>query len=266
MTQLFRHFASVIRSASPEAILADPSLGGELLLQRVGALAISYAPFDHVSLGARVVIVGITPGAFQAKQALIAARRELLAGKGYADALSAAKVFASFSGPMRTNLVAILDSIGVARCLGIQSTDKLWAEGSALAHFTSALRYPVFFDGANYAGTPSMTETPILRRYLEECLAVEARQLAHALWIPLGSKAAEATHLLVSIGLLKADRVLDGLPHPSGANAERIAYFLGRKTRDALSPKTSPAVLDQARERLIAKVEAASMLGSKKAR
>jgi hypothetical protein len=29
--------------------------------------------------------------------------------------------------------------------------------------------------------------------------------------------------------------VLVGLPHPSGANAERIAFFLGRKAQHALS-------------------------------
>jgi len=37
---------------------------------------------------------------------------------------------------------------------------------------------------------------------------------------------------------------LHGLPHPSGANAERIAYFLGRKDRSALSAKTDAARLD----------------------
>ena len=35
------------------------------------------------------------------------------------------------------------------------------------------------------------------------------------------------------------------MPHPSGANAERIAYFLGRKSREALCAKTDPAKLDQ---------------------
>jgi hypothetical protein len=39
---------------------------------------------------------------------------------------------------------------------------------------------------------------------------------------------------LVRKGVLDAARVPNGLPHPSDANAERIAYFLGRKARDAL--------------------------------
>ena len=37
------------------------------------------------------------------------------------------------------------------------------------------------------------------------------------------------------------------MPHPSGANAERISYFLGRKPRERLSAKTDPHKLDGAR-------------------
>jgi hypothetical protein len=57
-------------------------------------------------------------------------------------------------------------------------------------------------------------------------------------------------------GKLDPARVLEGLPHPSGANAERIAYFLGRKPREMLSAKTSAASIDAARERIKALVEA----------
>jgi hypothetical protein len=48
--------------------------------------------------------------------------------------------------------------------------------------------------------------------------------------------------------VIQRERVLEGLPHPSGSNAERIAYFLGRKNRGALSSKTNPEKLDRARE------------------
>ena len=46
------------------------------------------------------------------------------------------------------------------------------------------------------------------------------------------------------------------MTHPSGANAERIAYFLGKKSRSALSVKTNADKLDQAREAMIGKVSA----------
>lgn len=47
------------------------------------------------------------------------------------------------------------------------------------------------------------------------------------------------------------------IPHPSGANAERIAYLLGQKPRDRLSAKTDPTRLDAARASLEAKLKAA---------
>jgi len=56
--------------------------------------------------------------------------------------------------------------------------------------------------------------------------------------------------------VIRAGRVLHGLPHPSGANAERVAYFLGRKERAALSSKTNGAQIDTAREGLLAQMEA----------
>lgn len=74
-----------------------------------------------------------------------------------------AKIFASFSGPMRANLVAMLDSIGVNHRLGILSTSTLWNSDANLVHFTSALRYPVFVDGMNYSGAPSIITTRCCR-------------------------------------------------------------------------------------------------------
>jgi len=50
--------------------------------------------------------------------------------------------------------------------------------------------------------------------------------------------------------------VLMGLPHPSGANAERIAYFLGRKERALLSAKTAPENIEAARARLSEQIAA----------
>ena len=56
---------------------------------------------------------------------------------------------------------------------------------------------------------------------------------------------------LIQQGKLNAERVLKGLPHPSGANAERISYFLGRKAKEDLSAKTNAAQIDSVRLQLI---------------
>ncbi len=82
----------------------------------------------------------------------------------------------------------------------------------------------------------------------------EARMLQRAVFVPLGPKVEEVLVYLAGRGVVRQDRIIAGLPHPSGANAERIAYFLRRKAREALSAKTNPAVLDDARARLLRQV------------
>ncbi|ACS39464.1 hypothetical protein [Methylorubrum extorquens] len=262
MSALLARFAPVITAASEAGIHADPTLSGSLVLGRSGDLAVSYAPFEHVVPTARIVIVGITPGAEQARNALLELRRALLAGSSHPDALARAKVFASFSGPMRNALVAMLDHVGVHRAQGIAGSASLWTTHAHLVHFTSALRFPVFRAGQNYRGSPSMLRTSLLREQLDENLAEEARVLAHAIWVPCGPKAAEAVNEMVRRRHLPAERVLDGMPHPSGANAERIAYFLGKSSREGLSVKTDPVRIDAAREAMLAKL---ARLGSRAA-
>ena len=114
MTLLDR-FLPILISSSEADIRSDVTLGGKLLISNSENVTINYAPFEHIQHGAKVVIVGITPGEQQARNALLEARRQLIAGASQAMALSKAKVFASFSGPMRANLVAMLDHVGLHR-------------------------------------------------------------------------------------------------------------------------------------------------------
>lgn len=246
-TPNYQRFAPVVR-ALPGAALRATALPGELLLDRDGDLAVYYAPFDVVNPEARIVLVGITPGLQQAQQALDAFRSALDSGSPPAQAAVAAKRTASFSGSMRPNLVAMLDYFGVNRWLGIGSSASLFTTDAHLVHYTSALRYPVFYRGANYNGTPSMVGHPLLRKHLFAGLGEEARQIPRAIWVPLGAKVSEGVRTIVSAGLLAPDRVLDGLEHPSGANNERVQYLIGRKRRDDLSRQTNAARIDEARD------------------
>ena len=209
-----------------------------LTLHRDGNIQVCYSPFDHIERSARLVIVGITPGMTQAVNALNALNNAKLAGKSINEALRTAKMTASFSGAMRSNLVEMLDFIGVARLLKLKTTASLFETGSRDMHFTSALRYPVFVDGKNYSGNPYMLKVAALRSMVETHLAEEARLLSDAIWLPLGPKAEEAVLHLAGKGLLPRMNILAGMPHPSGANAERIAVFTGRKPPEHASAKT----------------------------
>lgn len=221
-----------------------------LQLASAGSLSVHYAPFDAVNEQARVVIVGITPGRTQAANALGEARRLLAEGAAPADVLMRAKRFGALSGALRPNLTAMLDRIGLARWLGIAGCEALFGASSQLLQTASVLPFPVFADGRNYRGAPDIVATPLLRGLLVEHFVPLVETLPDAVMIPLGPVPARAIRWLAAQGLIRPARLLEGLPHPSGANAERIAYFLGRKEAGRLSAATNAAKLDAARHRL----------------
>lgn len=226
----------------------------DLVQARSGQLTVEYAPFDHIENGAELVIVGLTPGRQQAANALEVLARELKIGTPREIAMERAKRVASFSGPMRSNLIAMLDEVGVPALYGRSSATEFFSDKQSRVHFTSALRYPVYLGGGNYSGTPKPLSHPILKRMVETHLAEEADRLKAAVWVPLGQHAEAALLHLSSLGRLSRANILTGLPHPSGANAERIAYFLGRKDRSSLSVKTNATKIDEAKEQLLDQV------------
>jgi hypothetical protein len=247
---LFHRFAPVIRSLSDQELVGAPSLYEKLALEEHGDVRVCYAPFEHVNPAARIVIVGITPGRTQMLNALKELRRQLDHGASDETALKAARATGAFSGSMRPNLTGLLDAVGIQRWLGIRSCTELFESAAHLVQTTSVLRNPVFVGGENYNGTPSMTKHLLLQAQLTTHFAEDVAALPKAVFVPLGDKVAEALHFLADQELIDRARILDGLPHPSGANAERIAYFLGRKARHELSVKTNPAKLEKARASL----------------
>ncbi|MDB5969051.1 MAG: hypothetical protein JWQ90_1501 [Hydrocarboniphaga sp.] len=255
----FHRFAPIIQNLSSSELKGADSLFEKLLMKREGDLSISYVPFEFINKEARVVIVGITPGKTQMVNAVAEVRRQLDSGCSAEGALQAAKLTGAFSGAMRPNLIALLDKIGMNQHLGLRTCEQLFGTRSLLAQTTSALRNAVFLRNGNYNGTPNMVKTPVLKRELMSGFAVEARLLPEAVFVPLGGTVADALAYLVSEGVIKRHQVLDGLPHPAGANAERIAYFLGRKRRELLSVKTNPDKIDREKALVIAQV---SSLGS----
>jgi hypothetical protein len=244
----------MLRTITESELRAEIARPERLLIEsadfRGKKLDVAFAPFDYVNPVAQIVIVGLTPGRQQMANALLAATRSLKNGNSEAEAMREAKTFASFSGPMRANLVAMLNSIGVNQWLGIATTGSLWEADAHRVQFTSVLRYPVFVDGANYSGAPAPLSSPLLRRQLLAWFASELALLQHAVFVPLGPVVDEALQSAAREIGFDCRRVLSGLPHPSGANAERIAFFLGRKRREALSSKVDPDKLIAARQRL----------------
>lgn len=272
-TTFLPRYADVIRSMS-DADIENECLWPDKLLMVEGynrrspmKLVVAYAPFDHINEQAQVVIVGLTPGETQMRLALHEARRALKDGEDFSGVIRRAKKHASFGGDMRAPLIQLLDFIGVNRLVGRATSASLWDTGEDLAHFTSCLRYPTFRQAKkrNYGGSPMIRTTDVLRNELERWLVEEMRALSGAAWFVLGDPAADAAPLAARIAGLDPDRLIVGLPHPSGENRERIDYFLGRGRPEGPSDRTDAAKVDAARERilgqmarLIADVEARS--------
>lgn len=255
-TKFIKHFSPVIRSLTPAELDGASSLNSKLRLAQDGDIEVCYAPFEFVNPSARLVIVGITPGRTQMLNALKEARRQLDHGADFHSTLKAAKQVGAFSGSMRPNLVSLLDCVGLNRWLGIRTCDELFGSSGHLVQTASVLRNPVFITGGNYNGTPNMTRQPLLREQLLTHFGEDVKALSKAVFVPLGDKVAEALQFLANQGLLERNRILDGLPHPSGANAERIAYFLGKKKREDLSAKTNPDKIDEARKAIVRQIKA----------
>lgn len=246
----FSNFRTAIIATTRTRLEAAAEIS-DLLIEREGRVTVHYAPFEHLTPGARLAIVGITPGRTQMINAVIEAQRALKAGASDLEALRCAKLSGAFSGGLRANLIRMLDAVGANRYLGLNSCARVFDSSHAgLVHTTSVLRNPVFVDGANYNGTPAILRTAILRRQLEEVCARELNALQDALVLPLGPKVHEALRHLAERGLIDSARVLPAMPHPSGANNERIGYFLGTKPADLPSQKARPDELVAARNAL----------------
>ncbi len=253
-TELINRFAPTILGLKEDELSNSAALMQKLELSNEGCVQVVYTPFEYVNPNARVVLVGITPGTTQLVNSVREARRMLKAGFSMDETLKAAKSAGAFSGPMRAPLVSMLNEIGLHKWLGLQDCAELFSTAAYLVHTTSTLRNAVFVEGRMYNKSPSIFRNQLLKNQLLEGFVQEAKSLPNAVYIPLGAPTCETLNKLAEQGLIDPNRVLDGLPHPSGSNNERIAYFLGRKKKAALSPKTNADLLDDAKAKLIAKL------------
>ncbi len=223
--ELFKKFSPVfVSERAPE--IRD----GRLLMDTDGHLKIYYAPFEHINRQAKIALVGITPGPTQMVNANNAARAELAAGKPIASAIRAAKITASFSGePMRSNLIKQLNHWRVHEWLGLRDAADLFGIASHLVHSTSLLRYPVFIDDKDYRGSPNMAKHPLLRSYLEKYFVSEVSELEDTVFLGLGPQVQSVLDILIEQGVLRPERVIGGMLHPSGNCTYRIKYLVGSR-------------------------------------
>ncbi|MHB1468665.1 MAG: hypothetical protein ACYCSI_08250 [Solirubrobacteraceae bacterium] len=229
---LFERYADAIRELPGGRLSIEELRGPRFRLQTEGPIEVFYTPFDHVNEHARVTLIGITPGWQQMRSAYEAARDLLTQNVPNERVLAGTSDAAGFSGPMRANLLAMIDRIGVADCLEIDSSAALFAERADLRHGTSAIRYAAFVGGQNYTGSrPPLLRVPLFRSYVLDVLADELEQVPDSIVIPLGRSVESAITLLIDGGKLDRARCCLGFPHPSGGNGHRVRQFAEARER-----------------------------------
>lgn len=210
----------------PPEVLADLDPG--LRIHGDAQLEVWYAPLGRPTAFPEVWILGLTPGWQQARIAYAAAARALRGGASPKEAAQRSKPQVAFAGAMRTNLVSMLDELGLARALRTSSSAELF--GSTQLRTGSVLQFPVFLRGQNYSGHgPKPTRHPVLLEMLDAVLARELDSAGNCLIVPLGRAVESCLEYSADKGRLDLKRVLSGFPHPSGANGHRHRQFAAGK-------------------------------------
>ena len=196
----------------------------ELRIYHDGDLEIWFAPMGSGAVTPKIWILGITPGWNQMRIAYAGAAAALKRGASPARASAIKKPDVAFAGSMRENLVAMMDTLGFPEALGVSTCADLF--GSELLRTGSVLKYPVFKAGSNYTGhAPNPGTHQALRHMLDTVLSAELKMVEPCLILPLGKAVETVLQRSVADGLLNAERILSGFPHPSGANGHRRKQF-----------------------------------------
>lgn len=229
----FEWFKDAILSL-PMPLRNEDIVTDKFLLERSDEknLEIYYAPVEYFNENAKILIVGITPGFHQMQRAYSA----VLHAKDVLDdnekILHQAKIESSYEGPMRKNLVHMLDELDLPGYLGLTSSAELFSSANHLIHTTGLIPYPVFYKDKNYTGSnPNILKTDMLFKYVMECFVNDLHYLKNPIIIPLGVTVANVLSHLANKNLLNSKQLLTGFPHPSGANGHRYKQFALNKER-----------------------------------
>ncbi|WP_019415308.1 hypothetical protein [Paenisporosarcina sp. TG20] len=227
----FQTYKNLIQSI-PVPLDNEALINDQFLLERDDKkkLEIYYAPFEYVNENAKVVIVGITPGLHQMKKSystVLDVKDQQLSDE---EVLHLVKKNSSFEGPMRKNLIQMLDELGLNYFLGISSSSELFGTASHFVQTMSVLPYPVFYKGKNYSGsTPDILKTDILKKHIVDYTAGEINRINDPLIIPLGVNVLKVLLYLADNGYINKESILNGFPHTSGGNGHRHKQFATHK-------------------------------------
>ena len=216
------------RIAGLDKIEKDSILNREFALHHDPDMQIYYAPHNEfINPGAKIVIVGITPGWSQTQCAYQTAKNGIEQHLTDEEICFRCKMDSRFAGAMRTNLIAMLNELGLHKRLMLSSCTEMFHAENDILHTTSLIKYPCFYKGKNYSGhSPAIASSEILRKYIQTEFMEELNCLDTVrLIIPLGSAVESIFRESRVLSSLQNCAVLWGFPHPSGLNVRRKEQF-----------------------------------------
>lgn len=210
----------------------------EVVMGTDGKYSLRYIPFEHVAREAKLVIVGITPGTTQIKDAYDAFRFRSAAGRSDEEALAAAKAKGAFSGGMRTRLIQMLEHFDIHGRLGVDAAADLWGTSAALLHSTSVIPHAAFEGSKMFNGEfDAVMSSPLLKGSFEKDFIASLPLLPDdAHFITLGTTPNAALSYCADRGIIRRDRILGMFPHPAGSSGSQVRYFCKAVAFDDLHP------------------------------
>lgn len=164
----YNRFASRIAAFSPQQLENTNYLIEQLTIAEDNKVRVAYCPFEAANAQAKLMIVGITPGPTQLKTALASFKAKLLSGASPRETLLASKMTGAFSGPLRKNLIDLLNEAGVDKLLGVSNCSALFGTHSHLVQTTSLIGNAAFLlNGKPYNGTPNPLKNHVLKQEIE---------------------------------------------------------------------------------------------------
>ncbi|MGG4480541.1 hypothetical protein ACM7Q1_06900 [Paenibacillus illinoisensis] len=203
----------------------------DLKLGEAGNVEMYYSPHnEYINSSAKIMLVGITPGWQQMEIAFRTAVQALKRQATYETACQEAKFAARMAGVMRTNVIQMLQEIGLHHFLNVPHVSKLFDPECTLLHTTSLIRYPILVKQQNYTGhQPAITQNNFLYDAVLGSFLPEWSQLDEPLVIPLGKSVEAVLRQLLEEKRIREKRILWGFPHPSGANGSRLKQLQQNK-------------------------------------
>lgn len=161
----------------------------EFRIGAIGRYELQYTPFEHINRGARLVIVGITPGNTQLSLAYKTAQKLLRVGRPVSEILYEIKKAGSFGGSsIKPNLLKLLRHFQFERLLGIGNVESLWGSNAELLHSTSVVPHAAFKAKKMFSGSfDEVMQSSLLKECFMDCFVPSAREInRNALFVGLG--------------------------------------------------------------------------------